>query len=73
MNFLRQMVEKRLEVQGSMVLVFVDLEKDVDTVPREMVITTIRWMGVPVAEVRMVEGKYEETTTLVLVGEGASA
>ena len=34
MYVLRQMVEKRLEVQGSMALGFVDLEKDFVTVPR---------------------------------------
>ena len=33
---------------------------------------TLRWMGVPEAEVRMVEGTYEKTTARVLVGEGAS-
>ena len=46
------MVEKRLEIQGSMALGFVDLEKAFDTVPREMVMATLRWMGVPEAEVR---------------------
>ena len=30
------------------------------------------WMGVPEAEVRMVEGTYEKTTPRVVVGEGAS-
>ena len=53
------MVEKRLEVQGSMALGFVDLKKAFDTVPREMVMATLRWMGVPEAEVRMGEGTYE--------------
>ena len=43
MYVLRQMVEKRLEVQGGMALGFVDLEKDVDTVPREMVMATLMW------------------------------
>ena len=38
-----------------MALGFVDLEKAFDTVPREMVMATLRWMGVPEAEVRMVE------------------
>ena len=57
MYVLRQMVEKRL-VQGSMALGFVDLEKAFDTVPREMVMATLRWMGVPEAEVRMVEGHF---------------
>ena len=72
MYVLRQMVEKRLEVQGSVALGFVDLEKAFDTVPREMVTATIRWMGVPEAEVRMVEGTYEKTTARVVVGEGSS-
>ena len=33
---------------------FIDLGKACDSVPREMVMTKLRWMGVP--EVRMVEG-----------------
>ena len=41
---LRQLVEKMLEVQGEMALVFVNLEKADDTVPREMVMSTLRWM-----------------------------
>ena len=55
-----------------MALGIVGLEKAFDTVPREMVIATLRWMGVPEAEVRMVEGTYEKTTARVVVGEGAS-
>ena len=47
MYVLRQMVEERLEVQGIMALEFVDLDKAFDTVPREMVMATLRWMGVP--------------------------
>ena len=33
---------------------------------------TLRWMGVPEAEVRMVDGMYKKTTARVVVGEGAS-
>ena len=33
---------------------------------------TLRWMGVPDAEERMVEGTYETTTARVVVAEGAS-
>ena len=55
-----------------MALEFVDLEKAFDTVHREMAMATLRWMGVPEAEVGMVEGTYEKTTTIVVVGEGAS-
>ena len=72
MYVLRQMVEKILEVNGSMALRFVDLEKLFDTVPREMVMATLGWMGVPEAEVRMVEGMYEKTKARVVVGEGAT-
>ena len=72
MYVLRNMVEKILEVQGSMALGFVDLEKAFDTVPIEMVMATLRWMGVPEADVRRVEGTYEKTTARVVVGEGAS-
>ena len=57
-----------------MALGFVDLEKAFDTVPREMLMATLRWMGVPEAEVRMVGGmyEYEKTTARVVVGEGES-
>ena len=55
-----------------MSLGFVDLEKAFDTVPREMVMATLLWMGVPEAEVRTVEGMYEKTTAIVVVREGAS-
>ena len=57
---LKQLVEKRLEVQGEMILGFVDLEKSYDTVPREMIMVTLRWMGVLEAEVRLMEGITRE-------------
>ncbi len=38
------------------------MEKAFNTVPRKMVMATLRWMGIPEAEVRMVEGTYEKTT-----------
>ena len=72
MYVLRQMVKKRLEIQGSMAPGFVDLEKAIDTVPIEKAMATLRWMGVPEAELRMVESMYEMTTARVVVGEGAS-
>ena len=65
-------MEKRLDVQGGIALAFVDLEKAFDTVPREMVMATLRRMEILEAEVRMVDGMYEKTTTRVMVGEGAS-
>ena len=46
MYVLRQMEEKIQEVQGSMALGFFHLEKAFDPIPIEMVMATIRWMGV---------------------------
>ena len=69
---LRQMVEKRLESQGRMAVGFVDLEKANDIIPREMVMATARWMGVPEAEARTVEALYERTKGRVVVGSGLS-
>ena len=42
MSALRQLLEKRLEMQGRMAVGFVDLEKAFDTVPREIVMATVR-------------------------------
>ena len=68
------MVDKRLEVRCSCALVFVDREKAFDTLPREMVMATLRWMGVPEAEVGMVDGTYEKTTArVVTVQAGTNA
>ena len=69
MYVLRQMVEKRLEVQGSIALGFVDLEKAFDTVPREMVMATLRWMGIPEAEVT--EGDSEEFEVNIGLRQGS--
>ena len=35
-----------------------------------MATATLRWMGVPEAEVRMVEGTYEDTKGRVVCGPG---
>ena len=69
---LRQMVEKRLGMQGRMAVGFVDLEKAYNTGPREMVMAAVRWMGVPETETRMVEAMYERTKGRVVVGSGLS-
>ena len=73
MVVLRQLLDKRLEVQGETALGVVDLEKAYDTVPREMVMAPLRWKGVPEAEVRLVEGMHKGTKERVLVGPGMSA
>ena len=70
MYVLRQMVEKRLEVRCSLGLVFVDLERAYDTIRREMVMVTLRWMGASEAAVRMVQSTYETTTAKIVGGRG---
>ena len=70
MFILRQPVEKKLKGRENMGLGFIDLEKANDTVPRDMAMVTLRWMGVREAEVRMVEGTYEETKGRVVRGQG---
>ena len=69
---LRQLVEKSLERQGYMALAFVDLEKAFDTVPIKRAMATLRWMGAPYSEVRIVEAMYEKTKGRVVVGSGMS-
>ena len=59
-------------MQGRMAVGFVDLEKAYDTVTREMVTATVRWVGVPETEARMVEAMYERTKRRVVVGSGLS-
>ena len=69
---LRQLVEKRWERQGSVALAFVDVEKAFETVPRNMAMDTLRWIGEPESEVKMVEAMYENTKGRVVVGSGMS-
>ena len=67
---LRQLVEKRLEMQLGMAFGFVHQKKAYNTVPREMVMVTLRWMRVPEAEFRLVDCMYGETKGMMLVVQG---
>ena len=69
---IRQLVETRLAKQGHMALDFVDLDKAFDNVPRNMAMATLRCMGAPESEVRMVDAMYENTKARVVVGSGMS-
>ena len=55
-----------------MAIKFIDLEKAYATIPREMTMGTLGWVGVPEAEVGMVERTYEDMKTRVLCGPGVS-
>ena len=55
-----------------MVLAFEDIEKAFDTVPRKMAMATLRWMGAPESEVKMVEAMHENTKARVVVVSGTA-
>ena len=55
-----------------MAIKFIDLENAYATIPREMTIGTLGWIGIPEAEVRMVERTYEDTKSRVLCGSRVS-
>ncbi|KAK2144649.1 hypothetical protein NP493_4157g00014 [Ridgeia piscesae] len=55
-----------------MAIKFIDMQKAYATIPREMTMGTLGWMGVPEAEVRTVEGTYGDTKIRVLCGPGVS-
>ena len=61
-------VEKRLEVQVETAMRFVNLEKAYDTVLIGIVMVTLRWMGLPEAEFRLVERMFKGMKGRVLVG-----
>ena len=65
--YMRQL-EKKLEVQGEMALGLVELRKAYDTVLGEMVMVTLRWLGVPEAEVSLMDVMHKGTKGRVLVG-----
>ena len=51
---------------------FIYLGKACATIPREMIMGTLRWVGVPEGEVRLVEGTYEDAKSRVLCEPGVS-
>ena len=53
-----------------MAIGFMDLKKAFDAVPREEVMASVRWVGVPEAQARIVETRHERTKGGVLVGRG---
>lgn len=62
---LRQTMEKYREKQKRLHLVFIDLEKAYDRVPRQEVWRCMREKGVPEKYVRLVKDMYENVKTLV--------
>ncbi len=55
-----------------MAIKFIYLDNASATIPRELTMETLGWMGVPGAEVRIVERTYEDTKSRVMFGSGVS-
>ena len=67
---IRQLVEKHREKQTGLHMVFIDLEKAYDRVPRQEVWRSMREKGVPEKYVRMVQDMYEGASTQVMSSAG---
>ena len=61
----RQVMEKHREIQKELHMVFIDLEKAYDRVPRQEVWRCLREQGVPEKYVRFVKNMYEDARTQV--------
>ncbi|KAI5752807.1 hypothetical protein M8J77_020555 [Diaphorina citri] len=62
---LRQLMEKYLEKENSLTMVFIDLEKAYDRVPREEIWRCMREKGAPEKYVRIVRDMYDRATTKI--------
>ena len=66
----RQVIEKRREMQKELHMVFIDLEKAYDRVPRQGVWRCLREQGVPEKYVRLMKDTYEDAQTQVKTSIG---
>ena len=66
----RQVIEKHREMQKALHLVFIDLEKAYDRVPRQEVWRCLREQGVPEKYVRLVKDPHEDARTQVKTSIG---
>ena len=66
----RQLQEKYLAVNKRLYMAFVDIEKEFDRVPRKVIWSALRKLGVVEWIVRLVQGMYANVQSRVCVGEG---
>ncbi len=62
---LRLLMEKYREGRSNLNMVFIDLEKAYDRVPREEIWRSLRMRNVPEAYVRVIQDMYSESTTSI--------
>ena len=66
---LRQLQEKHLVAGKPLYLAFIDLEKDFDRVPREVIWWSMRKLKIDEWLVRIVQSMYKEVRSRVRVGD----
>ena len=69
---LRMLQEKMREYQQDLHMVFVDLEKAYDTVPRDLIWYCLRKRGVPEVYVELIRDMYRDCTTSVNTSTGTT-
>lgn len=69
---LRVLMEKYRDARIDLFLVFIDLEKAFDRVPRDLIWAALRWMKIPEAYVKVIIDMYREARTKVRCTSGFS-
>ena len=67
-----QLQEKQMTANKTLYMVFVDLEKAFDRVPRSFIWGAMRTLGIEEWLVRVAQSMYENVSSRVRVGEGFS-
>ena len=68
----RQLQEKHLAANKPLYMAFVDLEKEFDRVPRDVIWWVMRKLGIDEWLVRLVQSMYKDVRSRVRVGDGYS-
>ncbi|KAI5726286.1 hypothetical protein M8J77_026529 [Diaphorina citri] len=69
---IRQLLEKYLEKEKELYLVFIDLEKAYDRVPRDEIWRCLRMAGSPEKYVRVIQDMYDKATTQIRSSAGVT-